>query len=274
MELSFSSSFDVSDIVSVITDATTSTAPAGSFARNLQLDLNVLSTEDLNVASSKLSVQGVTNLRIRGTAAEPSMVGRVNITGGDLIFRGNRYVLEPSTLDFVDPYKIEPRVNLTVSTKVQDYEIRMLLRGTLDQLRTTYTSEPALPPADIINLLIFGKTTVDQAAIGATPGSLGAESMIASSVSSEVTSRIERFVGISQLSIDPLLVGNRRDPSARITIQQRVTADLYVTFSTDASSTQRDVVKLEYQATPRINVSGIRDQNGGFAFDIRIKKTW
>jgi hypothetical protein len=93
-------------------------------------------------------------------------------------------------------------------------------------------------------------------------------------VSNELTSRIERIVGISQLSIDPLLGGTRRDPSARITIQQRVTGDLYVTFSTDASSTQRDVIKLEYQAAPRIYISGIRNQNGGFAFDIRIKKTW
>jgi translocation and assembly module TamB len=272
MELSFSPSFDVSDILAALTDVSSSTAPAGSFARNLQLDMHVVSTEDLNVRSSKLSVQGVTNLRIRATAAEPSIIGRVNITGGDLMFRGNRYVLEPGTLDFVDPYKIEPRVNLSVSTKVQDYEIRMLLRGTLDNLRTTYTSEPALPPSDIVNLLIFGQTTADQA-INA-PGSLSAESMIASSVSSEVTNRIEKFVGISQISIDPLLSGNRRDPSARITIQQRVTADLFVTFSTDASSTYRDVIKLEYQATPRINLSGIRDQNGGFAFDIRIKKTW
>jgi translocation and assembly module TamB len=272
MELSFSPSFDVSDILAALTDVSSSTAPAGSFARNLQLDMNVVSTEDLNVASSKLSVQGVANLRIRGTAAEPSVIGRVNITGGDLMFRGNRYVLEPGTLDFMDPYKIEPRMNLAVSTKVQDYEIRMLLRGTIDNLRTTYTSEPALPPSDIINLLIFGQTTADQALNA--PGSLSAESMIASSVSSEVTNRIEKFVGISQISIDPLLNGNRRDPSARITIQQRVTADLFVTFSTDASSTYRDVIKLEYQATPRINLSGIRDQNGGFAFDIRIRKTW
>src|SRR5206468_4809723 len=126
------------------------------------------------------------------------------ITGGDLMLRGNRYVLEPSTIDFVDPYRIQPRVNLAVSTKVQDYDIRMLLRGPIDQIRTTYTSEPALPPSDIINLLIFGKTTAAQAA-NATPGSLGAESLIASSVSGEVTNRIERIVGISQLSIDPLL---------------------------------------------------------------------
>jgi translocation and assembly module TamB len=218
-------------------------------------------------------LQGATNLRIRGTAAQPAVIGRVNVTEGDLIFRGNRYFLEPSTLDFVDPYRVEPRVNLSVRTKVQDYDIRMLLRGTLDQIRTTYTSEPALPPSDIINLLVFGKTSAAQAA-DTTPGTLGAQSMIASSVSSQVTNRIERIAGISRLSIDPVLGGNQQDPGARITIQQRVTGNLFVTFATDATSTQRELIKLEYQATPRVGVSGVRDQNGGFAFDIRIKKTW
>jgi translocation and assembly module TamB len=89
-----------------------------------------------------------------------------------------------------------------------------------------------------------------------------------------VTSRIEKVAGISQLSIDPVLGGNQQDPGARVTIQQRVTGNLFVTFATDATSTQREVIKLEYQATPRVSLSGVRDQNGGFAFDVRIKKTW
>jgi translocation and assembly module TamB len=201
------------------------------------------------------------------------MVGRVNVTEGELIFRGNRYLLEPSIIDFVDPYRIEPRLNLAVNTEVEDYRIRMLLRGTLDQIRTTYTSEPPLPPADIINLLVFGKVTGTAGATGL--GNLGAESIIASSVSDQVTNRIENIVGISQFSIDPVLGGSgSQDPGARITIQQRVTGNLFVTYATDATSTQRQVIKLEYQATPRVAVSGVRDQNGGFAFDIRMKNTW
>ncbi len=271
-ELSFSPDFDIADVAGVTGGANTS-APPGSFARNLNLDIDVQSTNDLNLASSKLSLQGAANLRIRGTAAEPAVLGRVNLTGGDLIFRGNRYLLQPSSLDFVNPYRVEPRVNLSVDTKVQQYDIHMLFRGNLDQLRTTYTSEPALPPSDIINLLVFGKTT-EASEANPTPGNLGAESLIASQVSGQVTSRIEKIAGISQLSVDPVLGGSSQDTGARVTIQQRVTGNLFVTFSTDATSTQREVIKLEYQASRRVSLSGVRDQNGGFAFDVRIKKTW
>jgi translocation and assembly module TamB len=272
-EVSFSPTFDVGDILGAVGRTTGSAAPPSAFAQNLHLDVNVASTNDLNLASSKLSLQGSANLRVRGTAAEPTVLGRVNLTGGDLIFRGNRYLLQPSTLDFVDPYQISPRINVNVDTTIQQYDVHMGFRGTVDRLRTTYTSEPALPPSDIINLLVFGKTTEAQAA-NPTPGTLGAESMIASQVSGQVTSRVERIAGLSQLSVDPLLGGNGQDPGARVTVQQRVTGNVFVTFATDATSTQRQVIKLEYQATPRVSLSTVRDQNGGFAFDVRIKKTW
>jgi translocation and assembly module TamB len=269
-ELSFLPTFDLTEIMSEVTGARA--LPPQGFMRNLNIDLSVQSTNDLNAMNSKFSLQGAVNLRVRGTAAEPSVLGRINLTGGDVIFRGNRFVLQPSTIDFVNPYRIEPRVNLAIETRVQDYNVQLLARGSIDQLRTTYSSEPALPPADIINLLAFGSR--EAPAGSPLQGNSGAESIIASGVSSTITNRIERAAGISQLSIDPILGGNQQDPGARVTIQQRVTGNLFVTFATDATSTRRQVIQLEYQATPRVAVSGTRDQNGGFAIDIRIRKTW
>jgi translocation and assembly module TamB len=40
------------------------------------------------------------------------------------------------------------------------------------------------------------------------------------------------------------------------------------------TSVQNQTIQLQYQATPRVTVSGTRDQNGGFGFDTRIKKEW
>jgi translocation and assembly module TamB len=147
--------------------------------------------------------------------------------------------------------------------------------GPVDHLRTNYTSDPSLPPSDIINLLAFGKTSEESAA-NPTPGNLGAESLIASQLSSQVTSRVEKIAGISRLSVDPVLggSGSQQNPGARITIQQRVTGNIFVTFQTDVTQTQNQVIELQYNVSPRVTISGTRDQNGGFGFDTRIKKTW
>jgi translocation and assembly module TamB len=182
--------------------------------------------------------------------------------------------LQSGTIDFVNPYQTQPVVNVSVNTTIQEYNIMMHFDGPVERLHTNYASNPALPPSDIINLLAFGKTTEASAANPTPPGSLGAESLIASQVSGQVTSRLEKVAGISQLSIDPVLGGNEQNPGARVTIQQRVTSNLFVTFATDVTSTQNAVIKFEYHVTPKVSLSATRDQNGGFGFDTRIHKTW
>ena len=186
-----------------------------------------------------------------------------------------RYVLTGGTIQFVNPAVTEPVVNLTITTTIQQYNISLRFEGPVDQLRTQYTSDPALPQADIIHLLAFGQTT-EAAGMNATPANQAAETLVAKQVSSQVTSRISKAAGISQLSINPVLAGGgQQGPAgANITIQQRVTSNLFITFSTNMTTTQGQTVQGQYQVTPRVAVSATRDPNGGFAVDTLIKRTW
>jgi translocation and assembly module TamB len=253
---------------------TSTPPPAQGFRTNLQLDLGVITPGGLNASSRQLSLSGTANLRVVGTAAEPVVLGRVNLDGGDLIFSGNRYVLQGGTIQFVNPTHTEPVMDVAVTTTIQQYDIQMRFWGPAEQLHTNYASDPALPPSDIINLIAFGKTTEASAANPTPPGALGAESLIASQVSSQVTSRVAKVAGISQLSVDPVLGGNGENPGARITLQQRVTSKIFVTFGTDVTSTQREIISLEYKLSPTKSVTAVRDENGGFAIDTRFRKSW
>ena len=175
-----------------------------------------------------------------------------------------------------EPVRNPPVVNLALYTTIQEYNVYLRFNGPIDQLQTNYSSDPALPSADIINLLAFGKTTEADSANPSTPANQAAESLIASQVSNQVTSRVSKVAGISQLSISPVLTsGTSQGPAgANITIQQLVTGNLFITFSSNVASTQNETIQGQYQLTPRIAVSGTRDQNGGFAVDALIKKSW
>jgi translocation and assembly module TamB len=245
-------------------------------AQNIRLNLAVRSTNYINLVSRTLSIGGSANLQVRGTAAEPVILGRVNLNNGDVILNGSRFVLNGGTVQFVNPSETEPVVNISLNTTIQEYKIFMKFNGPVAQLRTSYSSDPALPSADIINLLAFGKTTEANSANPSAPANQAAESLVASQVSSQVTSRVSKVAGISQLSIDPVLAGgsSQGPPGANITIQQRVTGNLFVTFSSNVASTQSQTIQGQYQVTPKIAVSTTRDQNGGFALDTIIKKNW
>jgi translocation and assembly module TamB len=276
-ELSFTPDFDLSNFLGQFTGPEAAPPPAGSFTQNLRLNIDVQSTSAVNLVSRTLSLQAAANLQVRGTADEPVILGRVNLNGGDLIMMGNRYVLEGGTIQFANPMRTEPVLNVSANTTIQQYQIYLRFEGPVDRMHTNYSSVPALPPADIIHLLAFGSTT-EAAAANPTPGSLGAESVVASQVTGQVTSRVAKVAGISQLSIDPELGGvangGGTSSGARITIQQRVTGNLFVTFSSDVTTAQDQVIQLQYKVSPRVSFSGTRDYNGGFAFETRIRKTW
>ncbi|MGH9523911.1 MAG: translocation/assembly module TamB domain-containing protein [Terriglobales bacterium] len=273
-QMQFTPGFDLMNFMGAMGGNAAPAVTTGVFMSGLKLNVGVQSTSGLNLVSRTLSAQGSVNLRVVGTADDPVMLGRIVINGGDLIIMGNRYVLQRGTVDLVNINRTEPVLNVEANTDISQYNIQIRMWGPAEHLHTSYTSVPALPPSDIINLIAFGKTAEAQAAAPAAPGNLGAESLVASQVSSQVTSRLEKIAGISQLTIDPELGGNGKQPGARIAIQQRVTGKIYVTFATDVTSTQDTVIRLEYHSSPRMTFSGTRDQNGGFGFETKMKKSW
>jgi translocation and assembly module TamB len=208
---------------------------------------------------------------VAGTLANPVVLGRTTLTGGSLIFMGNVYQVQSGTVGFANPVRTEPNLNLFVTTLIEDYNITINFVGTPDRLRTNYTSDPALPPVDIIHLLAFGKTTAEAAA---TPAALGAQSVIANGITSQVTNQIEKLTGISQLQIDPSLGTNNSDPGARLAIQQRVTSSILFTFATDLTNTQNEVVQIRYQTRGRLSFSLTRDENGSYAIQVNAHKTF
>ncbi len=273
--VSFTPDFDLSTFTSQFSGESSDSGTPGSFAQGMKLNIAVQSTSQMNLVSSQVSVKGDANLRVVGTAAAPVILGRTNLTGGEFFLAGNRYEVSHGTIDFLNPVHTEPVLNIQVKARINEYNITLGLNGPVQRLQTTYTSDPALPPVDIINLIATGKT-VESAAANPSPSptsAMGAQSLLASGISSQVSGKIAKLAGVSQLQIDPGLGNdNGQNTGARIAIQQRVTSNLLVTFATDVTSTQRQAIQIEYKFNPKWSVSSTRDQNGGFGVDGRYHK--
>ncbi|HWG58964.1 MAG TPA: translocation/assembly module TamB domain-containing protein [Candidatus Acidoferrales bacterium] len=271
--LSFTRQFDLSSLVGQFAGSPGGIAPS-PFQQHVQLKIAIQSGSQLRLASSKLSMAGAANLNVTGTLANPVILGRVTLSSGEVFFMGKRYDVQSGAIEFSNPVRSEPVLNVYVQTTVAQYKITLNFVGPVNRLRTNYTSEPALSASDIINLLAFGKTAEEAATAGSTPATLGAESVLAQGIASKVSGKLENLTGISQLTINPLAGSNQSNPGAQVALQERVTGSLLLTFSTDVTSTQNTAVQVQYRATPLISISILRDQNGGYAIDVRLRKTF
>lgn len=235
-------------------------AQAG-LADNIKLAVGVQSKSNLSATSSQISVEGQVNLEVVGTAANPVIIGRTDLTSGEFFYRNVRYEVQRGIITFDNPAETEPVLNVSVATTVEQYKLTLTLRGPFDKLTTSYTSDPPLATADIINLIANGQTTQEAAAAGQST-----DSMIASQVAGQVTGGIQHLAGISALQIDPLLGGNQ-NPSARVAIQQRVTKNFLFTFSTDLSQPGSEIIQGDYRINKRWSMSVTRDEVGGISVD-------
>jgi translocation and assembly module TamB len=270
--LSFQKGSDLSTIIAQFADQPMESAPS-AFATNTKLNVTVQSSDELNLANSQFSVAGSANLALTNTLAAPVILGRISLTGGEIFFQGKRFELRNGTVAFSNPVHTEPVLNLFVNTVVEQYNITINFLGPVDRLKTNYTSDPALPPLDIINLLAFGQTTAEQASNAATPTSLGAESVVAEGVAGQVAKGIQNLTGLSQLTLDPM-AGSNQNPGAQLAVQQRVSGNLLFTFSTNVTSAQNESVQLDYQPKRQITISVLRDQYGGYGFDVKLHKVF
>lgn len=265
--LSFTPDFDLSTFADQFTNSV-ATPPQPGIADTVALGVSVQSKENLSATSSQVSVEGSANLNVNGTVANPVITGRTELTSGELFYRGNRYQLQRGIITFSDPNETNPNLNVSVSSTVEQYNLTINLRGTLDRMTTTYSSDPPLATADVIHLIAFGNTSSESAANSASQST---DAMVASSaIGTGLTSGIQKLAGFSSLQINPLLGGSNQNPSARIALQQRVTKNFLFTFSTDVSQPGQELVQGDYQINKRWSVSVTRDQVGGITVDGRL----
>lgn len=270
--LSFTPGFDAATLLASFSEQSGS-APPSPFERAMKLSVAVQSAQNLNLASSRLSVGGDANVNVVGTMDQPVLLGRISLNSGEIFYLGKRFELQSGTIEFANPARTEPVLNLYVSSKLERYDVTMRLTGPAERLRTTYTSDPPISQADIIHLLAFGNTTAE-AASQPTSATQSAEAALAQGVSSPLTGKLQSLAGISQLSIDPLANNAYGDPGAEIAIQERVTGSLLLTFSTNVTTTQNQAASLRYDVNKQLSVTILRDQNGGYGVDVRLHKAF
>ena len=127
-------------------------------ANKIRLDVRVTSAPQLDFQNSYAKLAGSVDLTIRGTAAVPSVLGRIEINDGSATFAGTKYQLQRGEIYFTNPVRIDPIIDLDATAQVENYDITIGLHGTSTNLKPTYRSEPPLSETDVFALLALGRT--------------------------------------------------------------------------------------------------------------------
>jgi translocation and assembly module TamB len=268
---------DLSSMIGGKTGASSPSPGTSEFLRNLQFDLEAASSPEAQLQWGAARFPSEAQLRLRGTADRPVLLGHIHLLSGEFDFRGNRFQLSRGEINFANPFRLDPVLDLEATTTAQQYNVTIHLSGPGSRLTLNYHSDPPLPSSDIITLLALGRTRESsdlRTGTSSALGDLGAQAVISEAISSQVGGRVEKLFGVSRFRVDPALsgLGATQNATARVTVQQRITHDLTVTYVTDVTSTQRQVIQFEYVLSRKFSVQALRDENGTFGVDLIIRR--
>ncbi len=251
-----------------------------SLAQKTSLDINVQTNGPVAVANNLANIDLTGNFRVRGTIADPVILGRaVTLEGGEVYFgpqgaeatalgeRQDRYIVERGTVDFNNA--AEPVLDFEATHELQVKDERYLIRlrafGTPANLRTELTSDPTLDEQDIIVMLLTGRSFKDLQSSYLTVS----REQLFSYLSGQLTSRFFRgagsALGLDTVTIEPVTLASEEDVSARLTVGKDITNDLSLIYSQNLASPQnRDQAWiLNYSTFKDLVLRGINrtDQN-------------
>jgi translocation and assembly module TamB len=248
-------------------------------------DLKIEGRDALIVRNNLAETVGSVSLRINGPVKEPIVAGRITASTGTISFRNKRYEIQRATIDLPGQLDADPLVNIQATAEIAGYDVIASIVGPLTQPSVNVRSDPALPQVDVVSLILTGQLSTGETGTSAlaqsglgTAASLLTESLI----SAPARRATDKLFGLNRFEIDPLIAGRGgQSPTARLTVGRQINKNLSITYSTNVTGNQNQVLAVEYRVSNRISfvaqyeqgsTTGFGSRNDNFSFEIRLRK--
>jgi translocation and assembly module TamB len=280
-QVSYAPQSDLGSILQRATPTVASDSAPSPLLDNMRLDIRVRTAAGVAVqASLAEDLQADADLRVRGTASEPGVLGRITINEGTLVFFGSEYKVDTGTIAFYNPVRIDPILDISLETQAKGVNVTLRVTGPVDNMKLSYTSDPPLQFQEIVSLLATGKTpTSDPTLLANQPSEpaqgvqqMGESAIVGQALANPVAGRLQRVFGLTQFKIDPSFTTGSDVPTARLTLQQRITNNLTFTYVSAIDDPNSTIIRIEWAFNQKFSAVATRDQNGIFSINFFYKR--
>jgi translocation and assembly module TamB len=282
----YSKDIDLANVVGGRRERAITSGGGGSISPP-RFDLIIEGRDALVVKNNIADLTASVSLTLTGDANEPRLSGRISANSGTIFFRKDRYVVQRGVLEFPPDTFIDPVLQLQGETEIAGYQVFVTYNGPLKDSELavlSVRSSPALAQADVISLITTGNLTNSAGGIPTLAQSginTAAEILTDSIINNPARKATDKLFGLNVFEIDPLISGQQANPSARLTVGRQVNNNLRVTYSTNLSQDQNQVLALEYRVSNKLSLVAQYEQRSltnvtrnrdSFNFEVRFRK--
>ncbi len=230
-------------------------------------DLDVIFNKGVDVRNEFIDSKAYGRLKIKGPLTRPVLLGQLQLQrNGKFFFRDTTFEFETAELKFNDPNRINPEMYISanavveenVESRVQRYEINMLVQGKADDPSLTFSSNPPRSEKDIASLLALGVTTEGYQSNQAGENQLQRQSyeVGASILTKNKFGRdLQNRTGL-EFKVSSAIDQRNNSPSPKITISKQWTPRVETSASRTFGELTTQDVKVEYQLNRSVSLIG------------------
>jgi autotransporter translocation and assembly factor TamB len=232
----------------------------------LQADIKIDMPRNVWVRAQGTAIELKGDLRVTKDLNEPLIIsGDVQTVRGFASYLGKKFTVQEGRITFTGAEEINPTLDVTATHEVAGYTVTIHVEGDSKQPKINLSSEPEpLEQADIVSLLVFGRTTdrltdSEQGSLGnkAQSAALGAAAGKAASVVGE------------ELGLDTVEVEVGEDPSeSRVGTGKYLTQDLFLSYERQLGEEGGNTIGAEYSINDHLKLKGSGSDTGETALDL------
>ena len=206
--------------------------------KGIQLNIHISNSRDFTIVNNLADLNVKFDLWVMGTTEKFKLLGTIDLIKGNVIFRDNKFNLISGIINFDGLYPINPFLDMKFNSSVEDksdnlmYDIFLTLQGKLKDVKLRLSSEPSLPEADILSLLIFKiKTSSLTTDKSEKTGGIEAGNLIFGQQIGSIENKIGELTSFDKISIEPSFSDISKQSNFKIKLIKRVSNNIDIAFS-------------------------------------------
>jgi len=133
-----------------------------NFKSPIDLDIAIDLQRGIEIDNSMARGDLQGSLQIGGNLDAPTIQGPVSFkNNGVLLFKDTEFLIQDSNFVFRGQFPMNPTLFLTAETRLQNYDIQLLLQGVGQSPKFQLSSQPNLTNRQLVSLLTLGKVSRD-----------------------------------------------------------------------------------------------------------------
>ncbi len=241
------------------------------FFDDLSLNIRLKADDNVWIENSLGTMRARFDLTTTGNIHNPGLIGEIVALDGNVEFQDRTFKILEGRINFFNPVAIEPYIHFKGETYVKDYHVIFSLDGLPDRLNPEFNSSPPLPPEDVLALLALGEAFRRTYHYDRSKGQSTA-SLLSFQLTEEAEKRAGKIFGIDRFRIDPFVMGDSSEMTARLTLGEKISRNFFILYSTNLSSQREDITRIEWELTDDLSIVGVQNETGRISIDVKVHK--